>query len=594
MIRAPLRLISSLRNKLIFIFFAITIVPFFLFASYAYMKSVEGIQYANSTFSMSYLEQAKINMETYLNQLNDQINELIGDKSFQQLLEQPPQSPLEEENFAVTMLGLVYQREVQIDAQRLRVYPLDPTLYPTYMRTMGESTKVGGEAWFREAKTSVVPTWHLSASGGQGSALVLSYVKMFTGLHDRVPRGMVVTDLSDERLRRFFSPTERMEGQKFLIVDREGRILYDTLQNEWTGQPIPSEKLLQMRSVQSNGTATLSIRGEKRLISFVKMDSQPWTIVSMTPLGALTRPVSELNRLLLYFLAIYLVCSVGVVIYLTLNFTQPVFRLVRLMRKLEEGDFDLNVPYQRRKDEIGWLYRGFGSIIRKIEGLIEQSTRAERNKKELEFQVLSHQINPHFLYNTLESIRWKAENHGRSDIGEMVSALGNLLRLSLNQGKDITTVGREIDQVKAYVQIEQARIGMPLRVLYFFDEEMLDLPFMRLLLQPLVENAIQHSIRGNFEKGKVILSGYVEERDLVIEVTDNGKGIPEAVLQQLDAESVDKRSARRHGVGLRNVNERLKIYFGNDYKLRIESGEGRGTKITIRHPIMDVKEEGAS
>ena len=127
--------------------------------------------------------------------------------------------------------------------------------------------------------------------------------------------------------------------------------------------------------------------------------------------------------------------------------------------------------------------------------------------------------------------------------------------------------------------------------MYFFDEEVLEMPFMRLLLQPLVENAIQHSIRGNFEKGKVILSGYVDEQDIVIEVMDNGKGISEAALLQLEMESVDKKTTGRHGVGLRNVNERLKIYFGNDYKLRIDTGEGKGTKITIRHPVRDVLAE---
>jgi sensor histidine kinase YesM len=264
------------------------------------------------------------------------------------------------------------------------------------------------------------------------------------------------------------------------------------------------------------------------------------------------------------------------------------------MKKLEEGDFGMYIPHQARKDEIGWLFRGFGSIVRKIEDLIAQSTRAERSKKELEFQVLSHQINPHFLYNTLESIRWKAENHGRNDIGEMVSALGNLLRLSLNQGKDITTVGREIEQVKAYVQIEQARIGMPLRVVYFFDEDMLNITFMRLLLQPLVENAIQHSIRGNFEHGKVILSGRIEDQDLVIDITDNGKGIPDSVIQALEEESEDQKMSGRSGVGLRNVNERLKIYFGIEYKLQIESKEGLGTRITIRHPILKEKLENGA
>lgn len=585
--KASLRLASSFRNKMILIFFTITIVPFIMFAYYAYMKSIEGIKNANATFSMSYLQQAKMNFETYLEQLNVQINDLIGNKSLQQWLEHDPSSS-EEEVFAVDMINLVNQSKPQIDALRVRVYPLTPSLYPTYMNTIGESSGIGQEEWFQKSKASTVPTWHLfmPKKGLYGRPL-LSYIKRFTGLYDRIPRGLIVTDLAEDHLKRFFSPSEKMAGQKFLIVDVGGEVLFDSFNNEWTGNIIPSEKFLQIREVASEGAETLTMDGDQKLIAYTKLDSQSWTIVSLTPLNTLIHPIQEMNRLLIIFLAAYLICSVGVVIYITLNFTQPVVKLVRLMRKLEESDFEHKVPLSARKDEIGWLYRGFGSMTKKIEGLIEQTTRSERNKKELELQVLSHQINPHFLYNTLESIRWKAENHGRSDIGEMVSALGNLLRLSLNQGKDITTVGREVEQVKAYVQIEQARMGMPLRVLYFFEEETLALPFMRLLLQPLVENAIQHSIRDNFEKGKVILTGYVEDQNIVIEITDNGKGIPQAVLTQLDSETVDGKGPRRQGVGLRNVNERLKLYFGHNYKLLIETGEGMGTKITIKHPIMD-------
>ncbi|BBI31683.1 cache domain-containing sensor histidine kinase [Cohnella abietis] len=589
------RLASSFRNRMILIFFAITIVPFIIFAYYSYMKSIEGIKNANATFSMSYVQQAKLNFETYLGQLNDQINEVVGNKNVQEWLERKPRNGEEEEVFAVKMLGLVYMMKPQIDALRVRVYPLEPSLYPTYMNTLGLSPQTGQEEWFRKAKSSIVPTWHLSMpkKGLYGRPL-LSYVKRFTGLYDREPRGLVVTDLAEDHLRRFFSPSESMPGQKFLIVGADGKVLFDSFDNEWTGTSIPSKKFLQIREASTRGAETLEMDGKDMLITYVKMDSEPWSIVSLTPLNALTHPMKEMNQLLVLFLVIYLICSVVVVIYITLSFTHPVVRLVRLMRKLEEGEFEYKVPYSARKDEIGWLYRGFGSMTKKIEGLIEQTTRSERNKKELEFQVLSHQINPHFLYNTLESIRWKAENHGRSDIGEMVSALGNLLRLSLNQGKDITTVGREVEQVKAYVQIEQARMGMPLRVLYFFDEDVLALPFMRLLLQPLVENAIQHSIRDNFEKGKVILSGYIEDQDIVIEITDNGKGIPQTVLTQLDSEMENGKGSRRQGVGLRNVNERLKLYFGNHYKLHIETGEGMGTKITIRHPVLDsLREEEA-
>ncbi|MGN7169528.1 cache domain-containing sensor histidine kinase [Paenibacillus cellulositrophicus] len=586
MIRSFLRLASSLRNRMILIFLAITIVPFILFSAYAHTKSVEGIQQANATFSMSYLEQSKINLEAYLAKLNDQMNELIGDKKLQDLLEQPPASSQDEVSASVDLLNIVYQKKKQMDALQLRVYPLNSEAYPTYLRALEVTTSTRNEDWFQNAANSTLPIWHLSMDGGPNRGPLLSYVKTFTSLHNRTPRGLVVADLADNHFSRFFSPTKRLQGQKFLIVDETGKIVYDSAASEWTGEQLPSPKLLAMRNVRKEGVETLSIYDEKNLIAFVRMDSLPWTIVSLTPMHALTEPITAMQRLLIFFLIAYMLCAVGVVIYLTRNFTQPVFQLVRLMRKLEEGDFSMLIPHQNRKDEIGWLYRGFGSIVRKIEDLILQSTRAERTKRELEFQVLSHQINPHFLYNTLESIRWKAENHGRNDIGEMVSALGNLLRLSLNQGKDITTVGREVEQVKAYVQIEQARIGMPLRVLYFFDEEMLDMTFMRLLLQPLVENAIQHSIRGNFEKGKVILSGRVEERDLVIDISDNGKGIPEEVLKELNDTAGNRKMAGRSGVGLRNVNERLKIYFGPDYQLRIETQEGKGTKITIRHPIL--------
>lgn len=586
MIRPLLRMFTSIRNRMILIFFAITIVPFILYSFYAHSKSVEGIEQAYATFSMSYLEQSKMNVEGYLSTIDNQINELIGDRSLQKLLEHPPKQSKDEISASVDLLNIVYKKKKQMDVFQLTVIPFQYNAYPTYMRAIEISSSLGNESWFLASRGSPLPYWHMSMNAGPNKGPLLTYVKSFTSLHNRIPRGTVAADLSEHHLIRFFPPTKRLDGQKFLIVDESGSILFDSASNTWTGQMLPSNSWASMQNQQNEGVETVNLFDQTDLLAFVKMDSVPWTILSVTPVDAMMGPSLAMKRILYIFLGVYLLCALGVVLYLTHNFTQPILQLVRLMRKLEEGEFNKCIPYQNRKDEIGWLFRGFNSITYKIEALIAQTTQAERTKRDLEFQVLSHQINPHFLYNTLESIRWKAENHGRNDIGEMVSALGNLLRLSLNQGKDITTLGREIEQVKAYVQIEQARIGLPLRVMYFFDESMLHLPFMRLLLQPLVENAIQHSIRGNFEKGKVFLSGKIEDDNLVIDISDNGKGIPEEVLKEL-LESVDiRKNVERSGVGLRNVNERLKIYFGEEYKLRIETKEGKGTRITIYHPIL--------
>ncbi|EFM11382.1 integral membrane sensor signal transduction histidine kinase [Paenibacillus curdlanolyticus YK9] len=585
--RKPIQMLSSFRNRMILIFFVIIILPFLLFAYYAHIKSIEGIMNANTTIQTSYLLQARKNFEIYLNDVNDQINVLIGNKRIQELLEREPKNPAEEESFTVNMLTVLYQTTPLVDAFRVRLFPIDPRTYPTYMSTIGESETVVGEEWFQRSKASISPTWHLSEPArGKSARPLLMYVKRFSGLYDQTPRGIIAADLSEDQIKRYFSPSDQVEDQKLLLLGEDGTVLYDSTANEWTGKPFPARSYIDARE---DGSESLEIKGNTYLATSVGMDSEPWRIVSLTPMEQLTGTIDEITRLLVIILIVYLVCCVGVVAYITVNYTQPIVKLVRLMRRSESGDFRFSAPLATRLDEVGWLYRGYGSLIDRIEGLVEEASHSERKKKELEFQVLSHQINPHFLYNTLESIRWKAENHGRTDISEMVSALGNLLRLSLNSGKEITTLAREIEQVKAYVLIEQARMGKPVRILYIIDEETLAVPFLRLLLQPLVENAIEHSVRQNFEQGKIVLTGRTEGRDVVIELSDNGNGIPEEVLRRLEADE-DTRSAApgasRGGVGLRNVNDRLKLYFGSAYKLSIETGEGIGTRITLRHPIL--------
>ncbi|WP_141504276.1 sensor histidine kinase [Paenibacillus luteus] len=587
--KVSLRLASSFRNRMILIFFMIIIVPFLLFAYYAHIKSIEGISNTNTKMSMSYLLQARKNFEIYLNKLNESVNEVIGNKSLQDLLAKEPLDRAEEEAFTVNLLTVLYHATPVIDAFRVKVYPIKPTNYPSYMRTIDESVRIGDQYWFQRSKSTVSPNWYLTMpQHGKYGKPLLSYVKRFSGIYDQKLRGIIATDLSEDYLRRYFSPSDQLKDQKMLLVGDKGIVHYDSSMNEWTGDPFPSASFISYMKTGEDGAKSITVNGETYLATYVKMATYPWTIVSLTPLHELTGTIDEINRVMFIFLIIYLVCSISVVMYITVYYTQPIAHLVRLMRRLEADNLHYLLPSSSRKDEVGWLYRGVSSLVLRIEGLVKEAARSERNKKALEFQVLSHQINPHFLYNTLESIRWKAENHGRSDISEMVSALGNLLRLSLNQGKEITTLRREIEQVKAYVSIEQARMGQVVRILYSCEEDALDMPFLRLLLQPLVENAIQHSVRDNFDKGKIMITARKEEDDLVIVLADNGKGIPNAVLEQLEKqeEPSEKVSHARRGVGLRNVNDRLKLYFGEAYKLKIETGPENGTKITLRHPIL--------
>lgn len=585
--------LGSLRNKVILIFFAILIVPFLLFAYYTHVKAIEGISIANTSASHSFLIQARKNFEIYLSRLNDQMNDLIGNKQLQDLLESPPSDLEEEKQFTVNLLQLLNNQSSTVDAFRIHLYPLPPERYNDYMNTIGEMNIMDREEWFRPMMNSVSPAWHLSMpSRGRYAKPLLTFTKRFTGLYDRDPRAIIAADLSEDQLRRYFSPSGNISGQKLLLLDENGVVIFDSSANEWTGKSEMTGRFNELTKGMEM-SESITMEGQKYLASSLKLDSQPWYLVSLSPLSELTGSIDEVNRVMLVFLVAYLLCCIGVVVFLTSHFTHPIVRLVQLMRKAEKGQFNHQSAWSYRNDEVGWLYRGFISLTTQIETLIEEASQAEWKKKELEFQVLSHQINPHFLYNTLESIRWKAETHGRSDISEMVAALGNLLRLSLNQGKEITTLRREIEQLKAYVQIEQARMGQTIRILYSIEPELLSLPFLRLLLQPLVENAIQHSIRDNFEQGKILISAEREETDIVIRIIDNGKGIPAETMEKLGLDLMKEKgtsqSTGTKGVGLRNVNERLALYFGEDYRLVIESGSS-GTAIMLKHPVMNLDE----
>ncbi|MDQ6419029.1 sensor histidine kinase [Paenibacillus sp. LHD-117] len=585
--RLSFRLATSFRNRVILIFFIIIMVPFLLFAYYAHIKSIEGISSTNTKMTMSYLLQTRKSFEMYLDALNDQVNDLIGNKQLQDLLDAEPANAGEEQDFVVNMLTLLSQKAPSIDAFRTRVIPIKPHKYPEYMNTIGESAYIVNQDWYQRSSVTVSPNWYLwMPKRGEYSKPLLAYVKRFTGLYDQGVRGLLVTELTEDYLSRYFASSEELRDQKLLLVNKQGVVHYDSAANEWTGQPLPSESLIEAMRGGTQGSSSVTIGGIEYLADYVSMPGRPWSIVSLTPLRELAGTIKEINRMLVIFIIIYAMCCIGVLFYITARFTQPIAHLVRIMRRLESDNLHYLVPWSQRNDEVGWLYRGVGSLVKRIEKLIADASLSERRKKALEFQVLSHQINPHFLYNTLESIRWKAENHGRSDISEMVSALGNLLRLSLNQGKEITTLRREIEQVKAYVSIEQARMGKPIRMLYAVDPAIMDMPFLRLLLQPLVENAIQHSVRGDFERGKIMIAARREGEDIVIDIADNGKGIPEEVLAKLESPEDERVTASRGGVGLRNVNDRLKLYFGEACKLSIATGPEIGTTITLRHPVL--------
>jgi len=586
---------SSFRQKIIVLFVLLILAPFLFFAYFSNQQSVKSISEANQSFYLAYLMQSRKNFEIYLKDLNNTINDIIGEKQLQRMLDAKPQSQEEEGKIAIEMMNFISQKQLTIstiNAFRLRIYPVHPENFPTYISNLDDPPNLAEQAWFKEEIAYAKPAWKLFFPKDYPSffpAPVLTRLKLFTGLYDKEPRGIIAVDLLEDELYRFVTSPQQLEGQQTFIIDLDGNILSHTDKNA-IGTSISSPEILKLADRNSEGTEIIDFHKRKTLITYARLSREPWVMVSAIPLDTLLKPIQKVNKLTVVLIACYVLCCIGVIVYLTLYVTNPVIRLVRSMKRLEKGDFHTSVAPSKRADEMGLLHNGFIHMTRKMEILIQEVYQSEKAKKELEFQVLSHQINPHFLYNTLESIRWKAETHKMPEISKMVAALGNLLRLSLNQGKELTTVSREVEHVKAYVHIESARIDRPLRVAFMIEDEILELPLLRLLLQPLVENAIHHGIRDIEDRGKIALTGKRVDQMLIFELSDNGCGIPEEILITFRngtlKEEEQQGSQLRRGVGLWNVHQRLKLYFGEAYGLSIVSSPQSGTRITIRHPVI--------
>ncbi len=361
----------------------------------------------------------------------------------------------------------------------------------------------------------------------------------------------------------------------------------------------------RIRKILGSGQdfAEMDFAGEKYLTACRALENAPGFLVYMQSERAIVGQLRDIRNV---FLCVSL-CA-GVVLLLALlrlvaSVTQPLSRLAQRMRSVEyQNDMNgFDYPY---KNEIGDLAHNFNSMLAHIHTLLEEKEQyiaqlrdekervsiEQQLKRRAELKALQAQINPHFLYNTLDSIRWKAERAGAKDISCMTTALATLFRIGLSRGREIISIGQEIDHVRSYLQIQKLRYGDKLSYDIQLEPELLALYTVKLILQPLVENAIYHGVKESEEPGMIAITGRRTERGLELRVADNGPGIPPQKLAMLQADLARGLSVSGEGYGIFNVNERIRLYFGAEYGLKLTSEYGKGTVAVVQLPCIRKEE----
>lgn len=346
---------------------------------------------------------------------------------------------------------------------------------------------------------------------------------------------------------------------------------------------------------------------EEYIGAFTIIKANGWMLYSLKSKTNLLSNLEALRTFILIILIIGVTISVIAIVLFAYSITSPMNRLVKIMRKANQKDFHVKFQYPY-KNEVGNLADSFNNMISEINHLIselniniealkeekENVKSVQKQKRIAELKALQAQINPHFLYNTLNAITWQAADQGASEISILSNSLGKFFRLSLSNGNEIITLRDEIEHVRSYLNIQRIRYKTKLNYQIDVDEELMGIPTIKLILQPLVENSIYHGIKLKEMGGMIHIhfSKHVEDNGISIVkicVEDDGYGIEEEKLAIINACLIEGKMNQNEGYGIYNINERLKLYYGDAYGLMLESKFGEWTRATIIIPTQIIE-----
>ena len=387
---------------------------------------------------------------------------------------------------------------------------------------------------------------------------------------------------------------------KILILDGAGNVMTGSSDMD----PGELMKLSEARKEGSNViTSDYQYEGDSYLVTYERLKENGWQIYGLKSRQSLLGSLNILRNMIFEIMGVVFLIGVVVILLLSHQMTDSLRRLEKRMSCVEKGDLGVRFFYPY-KDEVGSLAKSFNymigeiqSLVRKQEETIEELKRerdyvaeVQKQKRKAELKALQAQINPHFLYNTLNAITWQAADQGAEEISILSNSLGKFFRIGLSKGAEVISLREELEHVTSYLEIQSIRYHSRLSYEIHVDDKCLDFRMIKLLLQPLAENSIYHGIKEKQGAGIIKISvseeGTGEETITELEVWDNGAGIPEETLAFINETLKKGGTDCEAGYGIYNVNERIRLFYGKEYGLHYESSFGYWTKAVLRIPAM--------
>ncbi|WP_172194187.1 cache domain-containing sensor histidine kinase [Saccharibacillus qingshengii] len=400
------------------------------------------------------------------------------------------------------------------------------------------------------------------------------YNSILRRLDEEVERPVLVISFKSEALNELFAGS-LPDRSRYLVLDEQNRVAAGD--NPSLISRTYAEPWVKELQELGSGKRRMTLGGERVIVCFDRSEVTGWLSIVITPESSLIRELAPVIRTSTLLLAVIMtVAALALAYFISGKITKPVQRLTAAMRSVGEGDFDARVPVTS-SDELGQLLRHFNRMNDRIGSLVTEVYETRLKEQEAEIHALNRQMNPHFLYNTLNVMNWMAIENDQRELSRMLVCLSNMLHYTSRREWGTVSLDEEIEWMNSYFYIMQARFEDKFTVEYDLDPRLFGYDLPRLTFQPFVENAILHGFEGLESGGLIRIAGRIEQGNRIYEIGDNGKGMEAAVLEAIAEEE-------GASVGIRNTIARIRMQYGPEASVTIESSPGEGTLVVIRLP----------
>jgi len=573
-----------IQEKLLFSFIILTVIPALLIGILSFYQSSELLKHKTEQYMRDILLETGNNIETKLSEVESLSFQIVSNLVIHDSLIKSNKGFSDEKEEIYTERAIDSQLRsmlpsvsgiaaIQVLSNTGTSYYINPASIPLSAMSLNDINK----KILEDGKGSIY--WFDTNPATQTIAMG----RTINSVTNQERIGYALIYIREKSIIDTFKDTELLKNGEIFVVGQDGNII-SCVDKKLLGQKNEFTTLEELDYISPSSFGTSKIDGMNYYFLYREINGTDWQMVSFIPAVEYEKDIIWLRNWITLIIIVCCLLSVAFSVAISRGVSKPVRDLTKMMREIGDGDFSVYSTYDS-KDEIGVLSRHFNEMVSQVKKLIQRVYEEELLKQKAELKSLRMQINPHFLYNSLESINWMARIRGVPEIGKMVKALGDLMRASIS-GDDFITVSEEIKNIENYLIIQKFRYGEKIEVNIDIEPEIEKFKIPKLILQPIVENAIVHGIENMVGNGIINIYGALSNDNIILTVTDNGLGINEERIKTILSAAEHSHRANKHtNIGLRNVDRRIKIYYGEEYGVQIQSREGHGTTVTLSFPI---------